>query len=144
MVVYTRSYPLVVAYWQGVRCGLDRVGKPGDLRKGQGIQRHTSPANHRIPHFLDVLSRKKIRWWLAKGFSFGSVLVARAAAKVDIAAVGAVVVVAVAAAKVVDRLAGEGFGGEACSGNNDLAVPVLVSGSSGGEFSHFLVKLRAF
>src|SRR5258708_5214596 len=45
---------------QGAGCGLDRVGKPEDLR-GLGIRRHTSPANHRIPHLLDVLRRKKFR-----------------------------------------------------------------------------------
>src|SRR6266446_3868110 len=46
---------------QGADCGLDRVGKPGDLR-GPGIQRHTSPANHRIPHSLDVFAGKKDSW----------------------------------------------------------------------------------
>ena len=51
---------------QGADCGLDRVGKPDDLR-GLGIQRHTSPANHRIPHPLDVLRGKKIRRMLGLG-----------------------------------------------------------------------------
>ena len=45
---------------QGADCGLDRVGKPGDLR-GLGIRRHTSPANHRIPQSLDVPQGKKTR-----------------------------------------------------------------------------------
>ena len=45
---------------QGADCGLDRVGKPGDLR-GLGIRRHTSPANHRIPHSLDALREEKTR-----------------------------------------------------------------------------------
>ena len=29
--------------------------------EGLGIRRHTSPANHRIPHSLDVLRGEKIR-----------------------------------------------------------------------------------
>ena len=51
---------------QGAKCGLDRVGKPGDL-KGLGIQRHTSPANHIIPHSLDVSRGKKFRRMLGLG-----------------------------------------------------------------------------
>ena len=51
---------------QGANCGLDRVGKPDDLR-GLGIQRHTSPANHRIPHSLDALRVKKFRRMLDLG-----------------------------------------------------------------------------
>jgi hypothetical protein len=60
------------------------------------------------------------------------------AAIVDIAAVGAVVVAAMAAAKAVDRLSGEGFRGESGSGDDDLAVFVLVSGVSSLESGHNL------
>ena len=59
---------------QGADCGLDRVGKPGDLR-GLGIRRHTSPANHRIPHSLDALRGKKflecLIWLLQRHGVFG-------------------------------------------------------------------------
>ena len=44
---------------------------------------------------LDGSGGKKIRWGFTKRFAGGAVLVARAAAKVDIGAVGAVVVSAV-------------------------------------------------
>src|SRR6185437_2587548 len=95
--------------------------------EGQGIQRHTSPANHRIPHYLDALRGKKTWRRLAERLALGSVLVAGAAAKVDIFACRAVFVAAMAAAKVVDRLPGEGFGGKSGAGDDDLAMLVLVS-----------------
>lgn len=104
--------------------------------EGQGIQRHTSPANHRIPHFLDALRGKKTRSRLAERLSFGPVLVARAAAEVDIFAGRAVFMAAMAAAKVVDRLSGEGFRGKSGAGDDDLAVFVLVTGVGGLESGH--------
>src|ERR1700733_14162697 len=60
---------------QGADCGLDRVGKPDDLKEGRGIRRHTSPANHRIPHSLDESERKKIRRMLCLGYKGTACLV---------------------------------------------------------------------
>ena len=96
---------------QGADCGLDRFGKPGDLRKGRGIRRHTSPANHRIPHLFDVLRVKKIRGMLdQKPFALCAAIMARAPPKMDIAPVGAVVMAALTTTEMVDRLAAYGFG----------------------------------
>src|SRR5665213_1571607 len=104
--------------------------------EGQGIQRHTSPANHRIPHILDALRGKKTRGRLAERLSGGSVLMSGTAAKMDILAVGAVIVAAMAAAEVINRLSGEGFRGESGPGDDDLAVFVLVTGVGGLESGH--------
>lgn len=105
---------------------------------GQGIQRHTSPANHRIPHTLDAFHGKKTRSRLLERLSFGSVLVAGAAPEMNIFAIGAVVMAAMAAAEVVDRLPWEGFRGEAGSGDDDLPVLIFVSGVGGLKTRHFL------
>jgi hypothetical protein len=121
---------------QGASCGLDRVGKPGDPKEGLGIRRHTSPANHRIPHYLDAFRGKKIRGSGAKWLSFGAVLMARAAAEVYVFAGRAIVVTAVAATEMVDGLAREGFGGKSGAGDDDLSVFVLVSGGCGLVSSH--------
>jgi len=63
---------------------------------------------------------------------------ARAAAFVNIAAVGAIIVAAIAATKVVDRLAGKGFRRETCPGDDSLAVFILISGVGGLETRHYL------
>ena len=76
--------------------------------------------------------------------SFGSVLVAGAAAEVDVFAGRTIVVMAVAATKVVDGLAGEGFGGESGAGDDNLAVLVLVSGSRGLVGGHFFNGTACF
>lgn len=57
----------------------------------------------------------------------------------DIFAIGAVIVAAMAAAEMVDRLSGEGFRREAGPGDDDLAVFVLVSGTGGLETRHCLL-----
>lgn len=105
--------------------------------EGQGIQRHTSPANHRIPHILDALRGKKTRSRLAQRLPFGSVLMAGTAPEVDIFAGGAVIMAAMAAAKVINRLSERGFRRESGSGDDNLAVFVLVSGVGGLESRHF-------
>ena len=117
-------------------CGLDRDGKPGDLQEGQGIQRHTSPANHRIPHVLDAFRGKKIRRRIAERLPFRPRPDGGDSGEVNIAAVGTVIVAAMAAAKVVDRLSGEGFRGESGSRDDDLAVFVPVSGVGGLKSRH--------
>lgn len=104
--------------------------------EGQGIRRHTSPANHRIPHLLDVLGGKKTRSGLAERFPLGPVLMARAAAEVDISAIGTVIVATVAAAEMIDRLSGDGFGGKSRPGDDNLAVFVLVTGVGGLKSGH--------
>ena len=43
----------------GVDCGFDRGGRPNNLRRGQGIQRRTPPADTRVPHSLDGNSLSK-------------------------------------------------------------------------------------
>jgi predicted butyrate kinase (DUF1464 family) len=63
--------------------------------------------------------------------------VAGTAAKVYVLAGRAVIVIAVGATKMVDGLAGEGFGGKSGAGDDDLAVFVLETGSGGLEFGHF-------
>jgi hypothetical protein len=55
---------------------------------------------------------------------------------VDIFAVRSIVVVAMAAAHVVDRLAGKRFGRKSGPGDDDLAVFVLVSGVCGLKTRH--------
>lgn len=55
---------------------------------------------------------------------------------VDIFAGGAVIVAAMNAAKVVDRLPGEGFRGKSSAGDDDLAVFVLVTGIGSLESGH--------
>ena len=104
--------------------------------EGQGIQRHTSPANHRIPHLLDALRRKKTRRRIAERFTFDPVLMAGTAPEMDIFAGGAIIVAAMAAAKVIDRLSGKRFRGESCPGDDDLAVFVLVTGVCGLKSRH--------
>ena len=86
---------------------------------------------------LDVLSRKKIRWRCAKGLSLDSILVSGAASQVNILTGGAVIVAAMAAAHVVNRLSGEGFRRKTCPRNDYLAVFVLKSGVCGLKTSHF-------
>ena len=120
---------------QGANCGLDRVGKPDDLR-GLGIRRHTSPANHRIPHLLDAFRRKKIRRRIFQRLPFGPVLMARTAPKVDIFAVRAIIVATASAAKVIDRLAGKALRRKSRSGDDDLAMFVPVSGICGLKSRH--------
>ena len=110
--------------------------------EGQGIQRHTSPANHRIPHILDALGGKKTRSRLAQRLSLGSVLMPGTASVMDITAVGAVIVAAMAAAKVVDRLPRKGFRGKSSSGDDNLAVFVLVTGVGGLKSRHFSLDRR--
>ena len=56
----------------------------------------------------------------------------------DIFAIGAVIMVAMAATKVVDRLSGEGFRGKSRPGDDNLAVFVLISGVGGLKTRHFL------
>ena len=51
---------------------------------------------------------------------------------------------AVGAAEVVDGLAGEGFGGEAGAGDDDLAVFVLETGGGGLEVVHFSNGIACF
>jgi hypothetical protein len=60
----------------------------------------------------------------------------------DIFAIGAVIMAAMAAAKVVDRLSGERFRGESGAGDDDLAVFVLVSGVGGLESGHFFLGIE--
>lgn len=69
---------------------------------------------------------------------------ARTAAKVDVFAGRAVVVMAVAATEMVDGLAGKGFGGKSGAGYNDLAMFVLKSGGCGLESGHFLKGTACF
>ena len=104
---------------------------------GQGIQRHTSPANHRIPHILDALGRKKTRRRLPERLSFGPVLTARAATFVNIATVRPIIMSARAAAKVINRLPGKRLRGKSRPGDDNLAVFVLISGVGGLESGHF-------
>ena len=63
---------------------------------------------------------------------------AGAAAEMNIGAVGAVVVSAVAAAKVIDGLAGKALGGKSGPGDDDLAVFIKVSGVCGLVSRHLL------
>src|SRR5437868_2656026 len=90
------AIPGLFPWCQGAGSGLDRFGQP-DLQEGQGIQGHTSPANHRIPQYLDDFCRKKIRRRRAKRLAFCPILVAGAAAEVDIRPVSTVVVAAMGA-----------------------------------------------
>ena len=94
---------------------------------------------------LDVLGRKKIRGALrGDTFPLCSALVAGTAAVMNIAAVGTVIVAAMTAAKMVDRLAGEGVVGEARSGNDDLSVLVPVPGVCGLKTWHFYRETAYF
>src|SRR5271154_6455788 len=54
-----RELPWLYLGRRGIGCGVDRGGKPDNLTEGQGIQRHTSPANTRIPHPLDGFGAEK-------------------------------------------------------------------------------------
>jgi hypothetical protein len=56
----------------------------------------------------------------------------------DIAAVGTVIVAAMSAAEVVNRLSGEGFRGKSGPGDDRLAVFISVSGIGGLETGHYL------
>jgi hypothetical protein len=58
--------------------------------------------------------------------------------EMNIFAIGAVVVAAMAAAKVVDRLSGDRFRRKSGPGDDDLAVFILVTGFGGLESRHFL------
>jgi hypothetical protein len=60
------------------------------------------------------------------------------AAKMNILAIGSVIVAAMAAAKVVDRLSGDRFRRKSGPGDDDLAVFILVTGFGGLESRHFL------
>ena len=60
----------------------------------------------------------------------------RTAPEVDILAGGAVIVAAMDAAQVVDRLAQGGFRGKTCPGDDDLTVLVLISGIRGLKTRH--------
>ena len=86
--------------------------------------------------YLDDFGAKKIRWRSAEGLAFGAILVAGAAAQVDVLPGSAVLVLAVGAAQVVDGLAGKGFRGEAGAGDYDLAVFIAISGVGGLETGH--------
>jgi len=59
-----------------------------------------------------------------------------AAAEMDIFAGRTVFVAAMAAAKMIDRLPGKGFGRKSGAGDDDLAVFVLVSGVGSLESGH--------
>jgi hypothetical protein len=63
---------------------------------------------------------------------------AGAEAGVNIGAIGAVIVAAVAAAEVIDGLAGEALGGKSSAGDDDLAVFIAVSGVGGLVTRHLL------
>jgi hypothetical protein len=54
----------------------------------------------------------------------------------DIAPIGTVVMTTLRATDVVDRLAREGFGAEASSGDDFLAILVLESGDRALEICH--------
>jgi hypothetical protein len=128
--------PWLLRNEQGADCGLDRVGKPDDP-KGLGIQRHTSPANHRIPQRLDVLEGKKTRGPLhQKSFAFSATIVAWTPPKMNIAPVGAIVMTTLCTSDMVDRLAGEAFGGETRFGDDLLAVLIIRSGNCALEICH--------
>lgn len=105
---------------------------------GSGHSKAHVPATHRIPHCLDALPREKTRSRLAEGLPFSPILMTGAAPEVDIFAIGAIIVAAMAAAEVIDRLSGEGFRGETGPGYDDLAVFVLISGVCGLESGHEL------
>lgn len=109
---------------------------------GQGIQRHTSPANHRIPHTLDALRGEKTRSGVAERLPFGSVLMTGTASEMDIFTVGAVIVAAMAAAEMVNRLSRKGFRRESSPGDDNLAMFIFVSGISGLEAGHLAFKPR--
>jgi hypothetical protein len=121
---------------QGVICGLDRDGKPGDLR-GQGIQRHTSQRIIGYHITLDALHAKKARRRFAERFAFDPILMPWTAPKVDVLAGGPIIMAAVSTTKVVDGLSGEGFGGKSGPGDDNLAVFVLVSGVGSLKSGHF-------
>src|SRR5690242_2907153 len=104
---------------------------------GQGIQRHTNPAHHRIPQVLDALVWKKIRGGLTQRLSLGPVLVSRTAAKVDVLSVGTILMAAMTAAEVINGLSGKGLRRKSGAGNDDLAMLIAVSGVSGLEAKHF-------
>ncbi len=61
-----RSSPWVVSRVSGDRCGKDRVGANPSLtlwpnRRSRGVQRRTSPANHKHNRCLDVCKGKMIQ-----------------------------------------------------------------------------------
>ena len=85
---------------------------------------------------LDALREKKTRSGFAEGLTLGSILVEGTAAKVNILAIGAVIVAAMATAEVIDRLSREGFRGKSGPGNDYLAVFVLISGVGGLKTGH--------
>ena len=64
---------------------------------------------------------------------------AGAAAQVNILARGAVIVAAMGATHVVNRLSGKGFRGKTGPGNDNLTVFVLISGVCGLKTSHFSI-----
>jgi hypothetical protein len=88
---------------------------------------------------LDAFVGKKVRRRFPQGFTLDSVLMARAAAQMNIFAVRPVIMVAMAATHMVDRLAGEGFRRKSCPGDDDLSVFVLVSGICGLKTRHFSI-----
>ena len=86
--------------------------------------------------YLDGFGAEKIRRRSAEGLAFGAILVAGAAAQVDVLPGGAIFVFAVGATQVVDGLAGKGFRGEGGAGDYDLAVLIAISGVGGLETRH--------
>jgi hypothetical protein len=108
-------------------------------RRPQTVRAFKGTRSQRITEYhisLDVLSREKTRGRLTEGLPLGSVLVTGAAAKVDIFAIGTVIVATMAAAEVVNRLSREGFRRESGPGNDDLAMFILISGIGSLEAGH--------
>jgi hypothetical protein len=61
---------------------------------------------------------------------------ARAQPKMNIAPVGAIIMTALCTTDMVDRLAGEAFGGETRFGDDFLAILILISGDCALEICH--------
>ena len=86
---------------------------------------------------LDALRGKKVRWWCTQRFALDAILVPGTAAQMNIFARRAIIVAAMTAAHVVNRLSRGGFRGKTGPGDDDLAVFVLISGVCGLKTGHF-------
>jgi hypothetical protein len=105
-----------------------------EVRAFKGTLPQRITAYHRL---LDALRGKKVRWRCPQRFSLDPILVAGTAAQVNILARGAIIVAAMTASHVINRLSGEGFRGKTGPGDDDLAVFILISGVCGLKTSHF-------
>jgi len=108
------------------RCGLDRGGKPIDLR-GSGHSKAHFPSESQNTIVLDAFNGEKTQRPLPKRLALHPTLMSGTSTLEDVAAVRTVVLVpAMGALQAVNCLAGEAFGWKPCLFNDTLSMPVLI------------------